>query len=98
MNEENNEDVIKNYDEIGKNNNSLLQIVLTIIFVLLIIWTSPLLIIYFILWLVIRGRVSKDNVIWKAYNSAFKIIGILTLVMLIAFGACTAVLIGGSIF
>ena len=96
MNQDNEKEVIENYDE--KNKDSVLQIILTIIFVLLIICTSFLFIVHFILWLILRGIASKDNILWKSYNSAFKIIGTIALVFLIAFGACTAVLIGGSIF
>lgn len=99
MNEEkNNEEVIKNCDERKEKNDSLLQIILTIILMLLIMWRTFLFIVCFILWLILRRTVNKDNVLWKAYNSAFKIIGTLALVVLIAFGTCTAVLIGGSIF
>lgn len=96
MNEDNEKEVIENYDE--ENNDNVLQIILTIILVLVMLGTWPMFVIYYILWLILRGIASKDNILWNAYNKAFKIIGTIALVLLIAFGACTAVLIGGSIF
>lgn len=77
----------------NKENNGILiriiiQTILTIIFVLVLIRTLYLIVVYFILWLILRKIANEDNVLWKAYNLAFNIIGIPVLVMLIAVGTC----------
>lgn len=100
MNEENENEVIKNYDDKEKNDNTLLKriltIILTLIFLELIMFTSFLFIVHIILWLILRKKANKDNIFWKAYNSAIELIGILIFVVLIAFGGCFVVLLGGG--
>ena len=69
-----------------------IKLLVVLVCIMLIIGTAPFFGVHLLLWLILRKRVNPNNIFWEAYSTTIKVICILILVGVIAFGMCMGVM------